>query len=197
MRFARSDMRGYIVSHKNDYGASHWLYGVLQWRSRLKINFCEILGAGRFSTFATWGNSGIEADKGNGISPPGTYEASLMWPCNDGERQWNTMSDWTLKVGAFIVSTDPFFGFIGRDRLVKLPNHRSDYYGRRVRFLGIRSKGRSRLRSMAPRGVGSMYRARSDRWVRPLLAQSSRSSASIREGVLPGLWCVLTNASCA
>jgi putative ABC transport system substrate-binding protein len=25
-----------------------------------------------------------------------------------------------LKVGAFIVSTDPFFGFIGRDRLVKL-----------------------------------------------------------------------------
>jgi hypothetical protein len=53
MRFARSDMRGYVVSHKNDYGASHWLYGVLQWRSRLKINFCEILGAGRFSTFAT------------------------------------------------------------------------------------------------------------------------------------------------
>ena len=53
MRFARSDMRGYIVSYKNDYGASHWLYGVLQCRSRLKINFCEILGAGRFSTFAT------------------------------------------------------------------------------------------------------------------------------------------------
>jgi len=53
MRFARSDMRGYIVSHKKDYGASHWLYGVLQWRSLLKITFCEILGAGRFSTFAT------------------------------------------------------------------------------------------------------------------------------------------------
>src|SRR6266403_2760861 len=31
----------------------------------------------------------------------------------------------------------------------------------------------------------------------PLLAQSSRSSALIREEVLPGLWCVLTNASCA
>jgi hypothetical protein len=30
-----------------------------------------------------------------------------------------------------------------------------------------------------------------------LVAQSSRSSASIREEVLPGLWCVLTNASCA
>jgi hypothetical protein len=32
---------------------------------------------------------------------------------------------------------------------------------------------------------------------RPLLAQSSRSSALIGEEVLPGLWCVLTNASCA
>jgi hypothetical protein len=47
----------------------------------------------RLSTFATWGNSGIEPDKGKGISSPGTYEASLLWPCNDGERQWNTMSD--------------------------------------------------------------------------------------------------------
>ena len=28
-------------------------YGVLQWRSRLKINFCEIFGVVRFSTFAT------------------------------------------------------------------------------------------------------------------------------------------------
>jgi hypothetical protein len=46
-------------------------------------------------TFATWGNSGIEPDKGEGISSPGTYEANLMWPRNDGERQWNTMSDWT------------------------------------------------------------------------------------------------------
>jgi hypothetical protein len=46
-------------------------------------------------TFATWGNSGIEPDKGKGISSPGTYEANLMWPRNDGERQWNTMSDWT------------------------------------------------------------------------------------------------------
>jgi hypothetical protein len=46
-------------------------------------------------TFSTWGNSGIEPDKGKGISSPGTYEAGLMWPRNDGERQWNTMSDWT------------------------------------------------------------------------------------------------------
>ena len=28
------------------------------------------------STFATWGNSGIEPDKGKGISSPGTYEAT-------------------------------------------------------------------------------------------------------------------------
>ena len=48
-------------------------------------------------TFGTWGNSGIEPDKGKGISFPGTYEASLMWPPNDGERQWNTMSDWTCR----------------------------------------------------------------------------------------------------
>src|ERR1700722_14200888 len=48
-------------------------------------------------TFSTWGNSGIEPDKGKGISSPGTYEARPMWPCNDGERQWNTMSDWTCR----------------------------------------------------------------------------------------------------
>jgi hypothetical protein len=47
--------------------------------------------------FATWGNSGIEPDKGKGISSPGMYEASLMWSRNDGERQWNTMSDWTYR----------------------------------------------------------------------------------------------------
>ena len=51
----------------------------------------------RQPTFATWGNSGIEPDKGKGISSPGTYEARLMWPRNDGERQWNTMSDWTCR----------------------------------------------------------------------------------------------------
>jgi len=53
-----------------------------------KINFREIFWVVRFSTFATWGNSGIEPDKGKGISSPGAYEASLMWPRNDGERQW-------------------------------------------------------------------------------------------------------------
>ena len=97
MRFARGDMRDHIASHRNDYGPSYRRYGVLQRRSQLKINFCEIFGVGRFSTFATWGNSRIEPDKGKGISSPGTYGASLMWPCNGGERQWSTMSDWTCR----------------------------------------------------------------------------------------------------
>jgi hypothetical protein len=53
MRFARGDMRDHIVSYKNDHGASYRRYGVLQRGSRQKINFCEIFGVGRFSTFAT------------------------------------------------------------------------------------------------------------------------------------------------
>src|SRR2546423_14590959 len=53
MRFARGDMRDHIVSHKNDHRASYERYGVLQWRSRLRISFCEIFGAAQFSTFAT------------------------------------------------------------------------------------------------------------------------------------------------
>jgi hypothetical protein len=53
MRFERGDMRDHIVSHKSDHGASYRRYGVLPWRSRLKINFCEIFGVVRFSTFAT------------------------------------------------------------------------------------------------------------------------------------------------
>jgi hypothetical protein len=53
MRFAHSDMRDYIVSRKNDHGASYRRYGVLPRRSRLKISFCEIFDVVRFSTFAT------------------------------------------------------------------------------------------------------------------------------------------------
>jgi hypothetical protein len=53
MRFARGDMRDHIVSHKNDHEASYWRYGILRWRSWLKINICEIFGVVRFSTFAT------------------------------------------------------------------------------------------------------------------------------------------------
>ena len=53
MRFARGDMRGHIVSHKNDHGASYGRYGALQWWSGLKIDSREIFGASQFSTFAT------------------------------------------------------------------------------------------------------------------------------------------------
>ena len=53
MRFARGDMRDHIVSHQNGHGASYRRYGVLQSRSQLKIDFCEIFGVVRFSTFAT------------------------------------------------------------------------------------------------------------------------------------------------
>ena len=53
MRFARGDMRDHIVSCKNGHRASYRRYGVLQWRSRLEINVCEIFGVVRFSTFAT------------------------------------------------------------------------------------------------------------------------------------------------
>ena len=35
------------------HGASYRRYGVLPRRSWLKINFCEIFGVVRFSTFAT------------------------------------------------------------------------------------------------------------------------------------------------
>jgi hypothetical protein len=35
----------HIVSHKNDYAALYRCYGVLPWRSRLKINFCEIFSS--------------------------------------------------------------------------------------------------------------------------------------------------------
>src|SRR6266481_6564097 len=49
------------------------------------------------ATFATWGNSGIVPHEGTGISSPGTHEAILMWPRNDGELRWNIMSDWTCR----------------------------------------------------------------------------------------------------
>ena len=40
--------------------------------SSKNLLFREIFCIVRFSTFATWGNSGIEPDKGKGISSPGT-----------------------------------------------------------------------------------------------------------------------------
>ena len=35
--------------------------------------------------------------KAQGISSPGTHEAILMGPRNDGELRWNIMSDWTCR----------------------------------------------------------------------------------------------------
>ena len=53
MRFARDDVRDYIVCRKNDYEPSYALYGASQrWKSP-KIDFREIFGVDRFSTFAT------------------------------------------------------------------------------------------------------------------------------------------------
>jgi hypothetical protein len=85
-RFIQNRLRTSVVALKSDAAAE-----------KSKINFREFFEADRFSTFATWGNSGIEPDKGKGISSPGMYEASPIWPRNDGERQWNTMSDWTCR----------------------------------------------------------------------------------------------------
>ena len=96
MRFARVDM-GTTSFHSKT--TADLRIGAIEprKRERLKIDFRGIFCVVRFSTFATWGNSGIEPDKGKGISSPGTYEASLMWPRIDGERQWNIMSDYTCR----------------------------------------------------------------------------------------------------
>ena len=78
MPFARGDMRDHIVSHKDDHGASYECYGVLQWRSRLKISFCEIFGVVQFSTFATLSaRSGLSANLGAGSHIPTIDNASL------------------------------------------------------------------------------------------------------------------------
>ncbi len=53
MRFARGDVRVHIGSHKNDHGSPYPSYRALQRRRRLKIDFREIFGVARFSTFAT------------------------------------------------------------------------------------------------------------------------------------------------
>jgi hypothetical protein len=97
MPFASDDVRDHIVCRKNDYEPSYALYGAsLRWKSP-KIDFREIFGVDRFSTFATWGNSGIEPDKGIGNQLSRDRGASFMWPSNDGELQWNTMLDWTCR----------------------------------------------------------------------------------------------------
>jgi hypothetical protein len=64
MRFARGDVRDHIVSPKNDHGPLYRPYRALQRQRRQKINFREIFGVARFSTFATVSTlSGRGADK--------------------------------------------------------------------------------------------------------------------------------------
>jgi hypothetical protein len=72
MRFARGDVRDHVVSYKNDHRPSYQPQRTLRTQWCLTIDFRESFRDVRFSTFATWGNSGIEPDKGKGISSPGT-----------------------------------------------------------------------------------------------------------------------------
>jgi hypothetical protein len=53
MRFVRRDVRDHIAYQKNGHGASYRRYKALQLRSCPKIDFSEIFGVDRFSSFAT------------------------------------------------------------------------------------------------------------------------------------------------
>ena len=53
MHFALGDVRGHIISRKNDHGPAYRRYGPLQRQILIKIDFREILGIVRFSSFAT------------------------------------------------------------------------------------------------------------------------------------------------
>jgi transposase len=58
---------------KSDRLPWYRFYRALQWQKSPMRYIREIFRAPRFSSFSTWGNSGIEPDKGKGISSPGTY----------------------------------------------------------------------------------------------------------------------------
>jgi hypothetical protein len=53
MRVVRGDVRDHIVLAKIDRGPSYRRYNALQRQGSLKMNFCEIFGVIRISTFAT------------------------------------------------------------------------------------------------------------------------------------------------
>jgi hypothetical protein len=53
MRFARGDLRIHIDSYKNDHPPSYWPQKTLRQQQCLKIDFREIFGVFRFSTFST------------------------------------------------------------------------------------------------------------------------------------------------
>ena len=65
--------------------------GPRKFRSSPKKDFCNNIGT------ATWGNSGIEPDKGWESALQECIRPALCWSCNDGDRQWNTMLDWTYR----------------------------------------------------------------------------------------------------
>ena len=76
MRFACGDMRDHIVSYQNDHRPSYWRRRALRQQERLRIDFREIFGLLRFSTFAT-----ISARNGH---------AEVSWRCPfiGGDRKW-------------------------------------------------------------------------------------------------------------
>jgi hypothetical protein len=57
----------------------------------------KIRGAATFDFLQHGVIPGSSQTKAQGISSPGPHEANLMWPRNDGERQWNIMLDWTCR----------------------------------------------------------------------------------------------------
>jgi hypothetical protein len=65
MRFARGDVRDHIVSYKNDHRPSYWPQRTLPQQQSLKIDFREIFGVVRFSTFATISAPLRHADAGS------------------------------------------------------------------------------------------------------------------------------------
>ena len=72
VRLSRCEVRDHINYRKSDRWPSYRFYRALQRLKSPMRYICEIFGARQFSTFSTWGNSGIEPDKGKGISSPGT-----------------------------------------------------------------------------------------------------------------------------
>jgi hypothetical protein len=63
MRFARGDIRDHIALHNNDHGVSYRRYGVLPWRSRLKILEIVAAGGGLKPTRALYLDVGFDYDE--------------------------------------------------------------------------------------------------------------------------------------
>jgi len=72
-----------------------------QWRSRSAFSTVEAAKNQQSPTMNNGFQHGVipgsSQTKAQRISSLGTDEAILMWPRNDGERQWNIMLDWTCR----------------------------------------------------------------------------------------------------